>query len=150
VLAGLLQCSSATAQSTPNNGTFDLLVSLSSATMHVDDELVADVVLSNPTDKVVTAGQGSGGLALELVNDKGVDVGRHAMGNYREGEDENPIGLGPTQLSLRPGFKRKFAFRWKPAPGYVTPGRYKLRVYLRDIGAAAWIYSNAVVLTVVP
>src|SRR5271170_4225240 len=61
--------------------TFVLTVSLPTSTMHVGEDLVVEETLSNPTDHIVVAGEGGRiGLAVELINEKGDDIGLHAMG----------------------------------------------------------------------
>jgi hypothetical protein len=126
---------------------FEMTISLPSPQMHVGEQVVVDTVTSNSTDREVYAGQGQGGIALELLNANGVDIGRHAMGNYRENQAESPV-ISSGRQALRPGYRREITFRWKPDPGYLVPGVYKLRVYRRDVGAGITVYSNTVALTV--
>jgi len=40
--------------------------------------------------------------------------------------------------------------RFKPVPGHVLPGVYKLKVHQRDMKSNADVYSNTVELTVIP
>lgn len=128
---------------------FEIAISLPAKEIHVGDAIVVDTVTSNPTDHVVYGGEGPGGYGLELLDAKGKDVGRHAMGNFKEEQADLPV-LSNRRQTMRPGHTRKITFRWKPDPGYVTPGVYKVRVYRRDVGANIDIYSNTVMLTIVP
>jgi hypothetical protein len=142
-----LQAGSATQLERPKS--FEMTISLPSPQMHIGEEVVVDTVTSNPTDHILYAGQGRGGIALELLDAKGVDVGRRAMGNYREDQVESSV-ISTGRQSLRPGYKREITFRWKPDPGSLIPGVYKLRVYRRDVGAGITVYSNTAILTVLP
>lgn len=128
---------------------FNIAISLPAKEIHVGDPVVVDTVTSNPSDHVVYGGEGPGGYGMELLDAKGKDIGRHAMGNFKEGQDDPPV-LSNRRETIRPGDTRNITFRWKPDAGYVTPGVYKLRVYRHDVGANVEIYSNTVVLTVVP
>jgi hypothetical protein len=136
---------------TENPTTFELTASLPAATIHVGDDLVLDVITSNPTDHVVYAGEGAGaGLAVELLNGKGDDIGLHAMG-IPGGKIQQPEATFMTsRRAFRPGSKEHFTWRFKPEPGYLLPGAYKLRVYQRDMKSKLDVYSNQVVITVVP
>ena len=124
--------------------TFVLMVSVPVPHIHVGEELVLKEVLSNPTDHIVVA---KVGVAVELLDEKGNDVGIHAIGGKR---DEPSIDFGPTKQPLRPGSSDEFTWRFKPEPGYLLPGVYKLRIHDRDMQSKAEIYSNTVQLTVVP
>jgi hypothetical protein len=129
---------------------FEMTISLPMRQMAVGQELLVDVVTSNPTSHVVDAGEGAGGIALELLDGRGVDIGRHAMGNYKPNQEDLPVISNIRQQALRPGYIRKNTLRWKPDPGYLIPGSYKLRVYRRDMGTGTEVYSNTVTLVVVP
>jgi len=132
-----------------NATTFEITVSLPSPTMHVGEDLVFETITSNRTDHVVWAGEGYGaGISVELLNEKGEDIGKHAMG----GAEDEPVVVihSSNKVSLRPGSSQKFTVRYKPEPGYLVPGVYKLRLYRRDMSSRAEVYSNTVVLTVVP
>jgi hypothetical protein len=131
--------------------TFTLAVSVSAPTIHAGDDLVLDVITSNTTDHVVFAAQGGqGGLALELLNEKGEDIGLLAMG-IPEGKIQEPAGvLASSKQVLRPGSKEHFRWRFKPVAKYVVPGVYKLRLHQRDLASKVDVYSNTVVLTVIP
>jgi hypothetical protein len=68
----------ATAQTA--SGTFVIKISLSAPTIHVGEGPVITMITSNPTDHIVYAGQGGGGgPEVELLNDKGEDLGVHAV-----------------------------------------------------------------------
>jgi hypothetical protein len=130
--------------------TFVLTASLPAPTMRMGDDLVVVVITSNPTDHTVYAGEGlGGGLAVELLNEKGDDIGLYAMG-IPGGKIQEPGGiLTSSKEALRPGSKQHFTWRFKPEPGYLVPGVYKLRVHQRDVTSKADVYSNTVVLTVI-
>jgi hypothetical protein len=128
---------------------FEMTISMPSQQTHVGEQVVVNIVTSNSTEREVYAGQGRGGIALELLDANGVDIGRHVMGNYRENQAESPV-ISSGRQALRPGYKREITFRWKPDPGYLVPGIYKLRVYRRDVGAGITVYSNTMTLTVLP
>jgi len=134
-----------------NPATFVLTVSPPEPTMRVGDDLVVDVITTNPTDHVIYAGEGGRvGLAVELLNEKSEDIGLHAMG-IPGGKIQDTGGtFAPIKIALRPGSKDQHTWRFKPEPGYVVPGVYKLRVYQRDMTSKAEVYSNSVVLTVIP
>jgi hypothetical protein len=143
-----LQTGPATPSEKPKS--FEMTISLPSQQMHVGEQVVVDTVTSNPTDHEVYAGEGRrGGIALELFDASGMDIGRHVMGNYKEDQEESPVILSSRQR-LRPGYRGEVTFRWKPDAGYLVPGVYKLRVYRRDLGADINVYSNTVTLTVLP
>jgi hypothetical protein len=121
-----------------NPKTFVMTISLPSPSMHVGDKLVFKLVTTNPTDSVIYAGQGSrGGPGIELINEKGEDIGVHAEGG---------ISKQPPQA----GGSWTLMWQDKPEPGYLVPGVYKLRVHRRDVGSGTVVYSNFVMLTVVP
>lgn len=131
--------------------TFVLTVSLPNPTMHVGDDLVLDVLTANPTDHVVYAGQGGRvGLAVELLNEQGVDIGLHAMGIPGGKIQESGAYFTTYRRALKPSSKDRFTWRFKPEPGYLVPGVYKLRVYQRELKSNTDVYSNRVVLTVSP
>lgn len=128
---------------------FDIAISLPSSAIHEGEEIVVDTTFSNPTDHEIHVGEGSnGGVAMELIGANGTDIGRHAMGDYQKDQEDLPV-IATTRQTFRPGYKRKFTIRWKPDPGYVVPGTYRLRVYRRDLEANRDVYSNAVTLTVI-
>jgi hypothetical protein len=145
--AFFLQAGSTTQLENPKS--FEMTISLPSPQMHIDEEVVVTTVISNPTDHVLYAGQGRGGIAMELLDANGVDVGRRAMGNYKKDQLESPV-ISSGRQALRAGYKREITFRWKPDPGSLIPGVYKLRVYRRDMGAGITVYSNSATLTVIP
>ncbi|MEO6804578.1 MAG: hypothetical protein ABI286_12265 [Edaphobacter sp.] len=128
--------------------TFGITVSLPESTMHVGEDLLVRVITSNPTDHIVFAGAGyGGGVIVELLNEKGEDLGLHAMG----GKSEPPVAtLHSNKLAIRPHNNNDFTWRFKPEPGYLVPGIYKLRVHKRDMKSHADVYSNTVTLTVIP
>jgi hypothetical protein len=138
-----------TSSAAENPTTFTLAVSLHSSIVHVGDDLVLEVITFNTTDHKVFAAQGGlGGLALELLNEKSIDIGLLAMG-IPGGKIQEPAGvLASSKEVLRPGSKEHFTWRFKPAAGYVLPGVYKLRVHQRDLTSKTDVYSNMVVLTV--
>ena len=123
--------------------TFVLTISLPTPNIHPGEELVIKEILSNPTDHVVVA---KTGLTVELLDEKGNDVGIHATGGKREAPS---VYFAPTKVALRPGSRNEFTWRFKPEPGYLTPGVYKLRIHDRDMKSQAEVYSNAVELTVI-
>jgi hypothetical protein len=111
-----------------NPATFVLTVSLPAPTMHVGDDLVLDVITTNPTDHVVYAGEGVGaGLLVELLNEKGDDIGLRAMGAPGGKIPQHGGTLSNTRKAFRPGSKDHFTWRFKPELGYVVPGVYRLR-----------------------
>jgi hypothetical protein len=132
--------------------TFVLTVSLPATTIHEGDLIVMDVTTTNPTDHVVVAAEGRrGGLGIELMNEKGDDIGLAAMGISESGNHDEPAGvLTSSKMILRPGSKDHFIWHFKPKTGYVVPGVYKLRVHQRDVTSRVIVYSNTVVLTVIP
>jgi hypothetical protein len=114
--------------------TFELRASLPKPTIHIGEDLVVEVITSNPTDHIIYAGVGpAGGVDMELLNNKGEDIGQHAMGNAAgvEGRDSGVVLYSHT-LSLRPGTNQDSTWRFKPEPGYLVPGVYRLRVHRRD------------------
>ncbi|WP_353070123.1 hypothetical protein RBB75_07975 [Tunturibacter empetritectus] len=128
--------------------TFEMTVSLPEPTMHVGEDLIVKVITSNSTDDTVSAGSGYGvGVEVELMNNKGEDIGIHAMG----GKGVEPVvTLHTNKLILKPHSKDDFTWRFKPEPGFLMPGVYRLRVHRRDLKSRMDVYSNTVVLTVVP
>lgn len=136
---------------TEKTGTFVLTLSLPNPTMRMGDDLLVDVITSNPTDHVVYAGEGPHvGLAVELLNGHGEDIGLHAMGGDKtNGQGYNAVFMS-FRRALKPGIKFKQEYRFKPEQGYLVPGTYKARVYQRDLNSNADVYSNQVVLTVTP
>lgn len=139
---------SATAQTT--SGTFVIKISLSAPTIHVGEGPVITMITSNPTDHIVYAGQGrGGGPEVELLNDKGEDIGVHAVGGVSKRPDSGFV-LGINHDAMGPGTHTRAIWPLKPEPGYLVPGVYKLRIHRRDVKAGADVYSNTVTLTVVP
>ncbi len=131
-----------------NPKTFEMAISLPSSSMHIGDSLVVKLVTTNPTDHLIYAGQGSnGGLGVELINKKGEDIGLHAMGGLPK---EQPRLLHTFKRAIQPGESWTFMVHFNPEPGYLVAGTYKLRVHRRDLGTNLEVYSNAVILTVVP
>jgi hypothetical protein len=151
VAAVLFTVCTVAAASVDKLGTFTLTLSLPSPTMHVGDDLVFEVNTSNSTDQVLFAAQGgTGGLRVELLNEKGEDVGLYAMGT-RDGKIEEPSSYFVTRkMILKPNSKHDFTWRLKPVPGYLIPGVYKFRVRQREIKSGSDVYSNEVDLTVLP
>lgn len=138
-----------TAAQQSSSATFEMTVSLVQPSMHAADDLIFKVVTSNPTDHIVYAGEGVGnGVGVELLNEKGEDKGRCAMGGSKH--VDSGIVLGPTRESLRPGSRETFTWHFKPDSGCLAPGTYRLRVYRRDIMQRIEVYSNAVMLAVLP
>jgi hypothetical protein len=125
-----------------------LTVSLPASTMHVGEDLVIRVITSNATDQIAYAGEGYGvGVAVELLNASGEDIGWHAMG----GKGVEPtVVLHSNKLAIRPHSKDDFTWRFKPEPGYIVPGVYKLRMHRLDMKSKVDVYSNTVTLTVIP
>jgi hypothetical protein len=128
--------------------TFEMTVSLPSPTLHVGDRLEIQVVTKNRTNHVVYAGSGlGGGLIVELINEKGEDIGVHAMG----GVSQRPaIFLHTGREGLQSGGSWTLTWYFHPESGYLVSGTYKLRVHRRDVGSSIEVYSNAVNLTVIP
>lgn len=142
-------CLASAAQEKPE--TFVLTVSLLNPTMHVGDNLVLEVVTTNPTDHVLYAGQGGHvGLAVELINEQGVDIGLYAMGIPRGKIEEPNVFFTSYRRELKPGSTEHFTYRFKPEPGYLISGTYKLRVYQRELKSNTDVYSNRLLLKVVP
>jgi hypothetical protein len=137
---------------TEDSKTMLLTASLPNSVMHVGDDLVVEVITSNPTDHEIYAAEGGrGGLAVELLNESGGDIGLHAMGIPGGRMHAEPGGAFiNSKRALRPGSKDHFTWHFKPTPGYVVPGVYKLRVHQRDITSKVDVYSNTVILTVIP
>ena len=130
--------------------TFVIAVSLPKPEIHAGDDLVILEVTSNPTDHTVYIGNGPNvGYVLELLNDKGEDIGLHAMGSPSKNID-NGIILSSDRLSLAPGTNTKFRWKFKPEPGYLLPGVYKLSMHARDMQSKREVYSGTIVLTVLP
>jgi hypothetical protein len=128
--------------------TFEMTASLPKPTIHVGEDLVVQVITSNPTDGNVLAGSGyGGGVSVDLLNNKGEDIGMHAMGGMGV---EPVVTLHTNKLVLRPHSKDDFTWRFKPEPGFLVPGIYKLRVHRRDGKSGTEVYSNTVELTVIP
>jgi hypothetical protein len=108
------------------------------------------MITSNPTDHIVYAGQGrGGGPEVELLNDKGEDIGVHAVGGVSKRPDSGVV-LGPWREAIGPGTHTRDIWPLKPEPGYLAPGVYKLRIHRRDVKLGTEVYSNAVTLTVIP
>jgi hypothetical protein len=137
------------------DATFELTASLPKSTIHLGEDLVVEVITSNPTDHIVYAvyavNGGAGSVDMELLNDKGEDSGQHAMGNAAgvKVRDSGVILYSRTP-SLRPGTKQDLTWRFKPEPGYLVPGVYRLRIHRRDARSQVELYSNTIDLTVVP
>jgi hypothetical protein len=130
--------------------TFVITISLSAPTIHVGEGPVITMITSNPTDHVVYAGQGrGGGPDVELMNDKGEDIGVHAMGGVRTNLDSEAV-MGPFSEAIGPGRHTRDIWPLKPEPGYLVPGVYKLRIHRRDAKAGTDVYSNAVTFNVIP
>jgi hypothetical protein len=138
-----------------NDSTFVIKVSLPTPKIHVGDDLVIEEIVSNPTDHVVFVGNGPGvGTAVELLNEKGEDLGRYAMGETsKENHEEPTVVIHGNKLSLRPGSTNRAVVHYKPTAGYLIPGTYKLRTHIhdmRDVTSGAQVYSNTVILTILP
>src|SRR6266568_2293136 len=128
--------------STP--GTFVITISLSAPTIHVGEGPVITMITSNPTDHIVFAGQGrGGGPEVELLNDKGEDLGVHAVGGVSKHPDSGFV-LGINRDAMGPGTHMRALWPLKPEPGYLVPGVYKLRIHRRDVKTGTDVYSNAV------
>ena len=108
------------------------------------------LITKNPTDHIVVTGAGDrGGERVELINDKGEDIGPHVMGNGTKQPEPDMTG-GRTSQELEPGAHTRVVWPLHPEPGYLTTGVYKLRVHKLDVKSGAEVYSNTVTLTVVP
>jgi hypothetical protein len=137
------------AQSTPSD-TFVMTISLANTKIHIGEVPVMTLVIRNPTDHRVVAGAGRrGGAIVELISDKGIDIGLHVMGNGTKQPDSDFIG-GPTSQTIAPGARTRDVWPLHPEPGYLTYGVYKLRVHRLDVKSGTQVYSNTVTLTVVP
>lgn len=133
--------------------TFTMTISLSSPTVHVGEVPVMQLIIRNPTNRSIVAGKGDhGGEIVELVNDRGVDIGLHVMGNgtKRPASHESHFDGGAKSENLEPGYYGRGIWPLHPEPGYLTPGVYKLRVHRNDITDGSEVYSNTVTLTVIP
>jgi|ERR1039458_5967535 hypothetical protein len=132
-----------------NPDTFVIKIALPTPTIHVGDVLAIEETLSNPTDHVVVAGSGFGvGSMVECLNAKGEDLGRQVMGSS---SFKDPVRTFHTPKSpLPPGYERTLTWRYTPDAGSLVPGTYRLRTHIRDMNSGADVYSNAVVLTVLP
>jgi hypothetical protein len=129
--------------------TFVITISLSSTTIHVGEGPVITMITSNPTDHIVYAGQGlEGGPAVELLNEKGEDIGVHAVGGMSKHPDSGFV-LGINNDAMGPRTHTRAVWPLKPEPGYLAPGVYRLRVHRRDVKLGIEVYSNALTLTVV-
>jgi len=132
------------------SGTFVIKISLSAPTIHAGEGPVITMITSNPTDHIVYAGQGrGGGPEVELLNDKGEDIGVHAVGGVSKHPDSGFV-LGINHDAMGPGTHTRAIWPLKPEPGYLVPGVYKLRIHRCDVKAGADVYSNTITLTVVP
>ncbi|MGA3132017.1 MAG: hypothetical protein ABSD59_14515 [Terracidiphilus sp.] len=130
--------------------TFQMQISLPAPTIHVGDDLVIKLVTFNSTGNIVYAGEGCGhGIAVELLDSKGEDIGLHAMGGAGNCTDSDVV-LGPNKEAIGPGVRIPFTLQFKPEPGYVIAGVYNLRVHRRDVGSGVEVYSKSVRLTVIP
>jgi hypothetical protein len=137
---------SATAQ---NPDTFVIKIALRMPTIHVGDVLVIEETLSNPTDHVVVAGNGTGvGSMVECLNAKGEDLGRQVVGSS---SFEDPVRTFHTpKIPLPPRYESTLTWHYTPDAGSLIPGTYRVRTHIRDMNSGADVYSNTVVLTVLP
>lgn len=139
----------ANAQQTSNDS-FVIKISLPKATIHFGDELEIGMIFSNPTDHVVTMGEGqNGGVDLEAMSEKGEDIGPYISGSANTNRIPRP-NFAPNRQILKSGHKLTFVWVLKPDPKHLTPGTYKLRVHNRDVGTGSEVYSNPLTLTVLP
>jgi len=139
----------ATAQQEPP-ATFVIKISLPESTIHVGDGLAISVIESNPTDHAVKVGEGfNGGIEVEALSEKGEDIGPHVSGSANRKRTPQP-NFGPLWLALSPGRKRSFVWPLKPDPKYLIPGTYRVRVHNRDMTTSVDVYSNLIILTVLP
>jgi hypothetical protein len=136
---------SATAQ---NPDTFVIKIVLPTPTIHVGDVLAIEETVSNPTDHVVVLGSGVGvGSMVECLNAKGEDLGRQVMGGMK---NPAPSTLHSPKRPLLSGDESTRTWRYTPDAGSLVPGTYRLRTHIRDMTSHADVYSNTVVLTVLP
>jgi hypothetical protein len=141
---------SATAEKT---GTFVITIALPTPTIHAGDVLIIEETISNPTDHVAVAGSGiGGGSMVELLNERGEDLGQHAMGSaaIKIPDANTPVLHVSAGKVLGPGTSAKAVWHYTPDSGSLVPGTYRLRTHIRDMNSGADVYSNTVVLTVLP
>jgi hypothetical protein len=135
--------------SAQKDNTFVITIALPTPAIHVGDVLFIEETVSNPTDHLVSVGEGSGaGSMVELLNARGEDLGPHVMGPAPR--DSGYVLNSSNMKLLRPRGSWKVTWHYKPEAGYLVPGTYRLRTYIRDMSSHAEVYSNAVVLTVLP
>jgi hypothetical protein len=122
---------------------------LSNATLHVGDELVYEVVTSNPTDRMIHISTVR--THLEVVNSEGKDIGTEVIaGPEKSREASDPYILSSMHLAIRPHGQDDFTFHFKQHVGTLPPGTYRCRVGETDSRSRQTVYSNVVVLTVIP
>ena len=71
------------------------------------------------------------------------------MGGKKSEDTDYPV-LASTLLELLPNSSEVFTWQFRPEPGYLAAGVYKLRVHCTDPFLHQEVYSNSVALTVVP
>jgi hypothetical protein len=129
---------------------FVITISLPKSSVHVGGDLEIGLVFSNPTVHIVTMDEGqNGGMDIEALNEKGDNIGPYISGSA----NANRIPRSNFMLNrstLRPGHKQTFVWDLKPDPKYLIPGTYKLRIHNRDLDKGSEVYSNSVILTVLP
>src|SRR5579863_2171500 len=125
--------------------TFQIDISLPSATIHVGEDLAIKITITNPTDHIVHS---NNVIGLEILNEKGEDVGPYAMGADKQ--VESGFVLNAKREAIRS--KSDYSFTWHPKlePGNLAPGTFKVRIHKRDAASKAEVYSNSVVLNVIP
>ena len=147
LIAKQVPISPATQTSTP---TFEMKISSPTLILHVGEPPIIKLITSNPTDHVVYAGSDARtGIRIELLNEKGEDVGMHAMGKMDK-DAEREFVLHSNYVKIRPGLHETLTWSLNPEPGHLVPGTYKLRVHRRDTQLGIDFYSNVVMLTIVP
>jgi hypothetical protein len=133
--------SAAAQQNTPS--TLQIVISLPISTIHVNEDPLIRITISNPTDHIVWA---SDVISVEIVNDKGDDVAPRAMGGDKH--PDSGFVLSAKRQGIRPNSKSSFNWPAGLEPASLVPGIYKVRVHKRDETSKTEVYSNTVTLTV--
>jgi len=133
--------------------TFTVTITFAKSTIHVNEMPELDVVIENRTNHVVYPGWVHGGNIVEIVNDKGEDIGTHFSRNGNRSSDlahaDEEMLRSPVKI-LRPNGKFSDEVTIDVDRQYLKPGIYKVRVHRLDYVSKKEIYSNVLTLTVLP